>query len=657
MCGIAGIYEGKGRSAERDQLLTLAGELRHRGPDGTGLLLDGPFGMINTRLAVIDLESGDQPQGTEDGRYWLVQNGEIYNYRALRRELEQLGHRFRTTSDTEVLLHAFEHWGAACLPRLNGDFAFAVWDTHTRELFLARDRFGVRPLYLAHTDDRLAFASEVRALLRLPGQARALSPDAVVQTFQLWSTLPGTSAFEGVSELPAGHWLRWKPGAAPVAVRWWGLDFGGPVRTEHESELADELRELLQDSVAIRARADVPVAAYVSGGLDSSATAALMQQTLGTQLHGFAVGFADSGFDETPQQDELARALNLNLQRVTVGDSDIAELFPRVIELSERPMLRTAPAPLLRLSALARHSGFPVVLTGEGADELFGGYSIFKEAAVRRFWARNPESKLRPRLFARLHPYLINDLSRGGGMLANYFGYRLQDTDNPLYSHSNRYRNGQRNLRFLTAEALGGTTDPELALLKQLPDGFSDFGPLGQAQYLEVRTFMEGYLLHSQGDRMLMGNGVEGRFPFLDHRLAEFAMALPARLRLNGLQEKYLLRKAVGPLLPRDVTRRTKRPYRAPLLRPFLSAGAPTWVSDLLDPDNVRRSGLFDADMVERLVSKARARLDSGLSEMDEMALMGVMSSMLLKQQLVDEPALAAPAVADRIIDLNGVAA
>lgn len=635
----------------------MAGELSHRGPDGTGLLTDGNFGMINTRLAVIDLAQGDQPIANEDGRFHVVQNGEIYNYLELRAQLQCLDHVFTTQSDTEVLVHAFEEWGPACLEKLNGEFAFAIWDTLTRRLFLARDRFGVRPLFLSQTAGSLAFASEARALLRQPGLSRQLSAAAVVQTFQLWSTLPGQSAFSGIRELPAGHWLSWQPGQDLEMQRWWDLDFSHTEQTASTEDLASELRELLLDSVRLRTRADVPVGVYLSGGLDSSAITALLQQAGTPLLEAFGVGFQDSRFDETSQQDEVAGALGVNLKRVTVSDADIAELFPRVIELSERPMLRTAPAPLLRLSALARASGYRVVLTGEGADELLGGYSIFKEAMLRRFWARDPDSKLRPQLFGRLHPYLNRDLSRGGGLLASYFGAGLTQTDDPLYSHHNRYRNGARNLRFLSSEAVSAAGDPESQLRAMLPANFSDFDALGKAQYLEARTFMEGYLLHSQGDRMLMGSGVEGRFPFLDHRVAEFAMRLPARLRLNGLDEKYLLRKAVTPLLPEATRRRTKRPYRAPLLAPFLGDAAPEWVAALLDPANVSKSGLFDTDKVGKLVTKVSRNLQTGTSEMDEMGLIGVISTLLLKEKLVDAPRLAAAAVPNRVIDLNAVPA
>ncbi len=651
VCGIAGILNPDGVQADSGLLLDMAGELQHRGPDGTSLLLSGNFGMVNTRLAIIDIAGGVQPLATEDGRFQVMQNGEIFNHVELRAELEAMGHVFRTRSDTEVIAHAWEEWGPGCLPRLNGEFAIAVWDTRARELFLARDRFGVRPLFLARSGGALAFASECRALLRHPLVSRQLDPAALQDAVTLWGTLPGTSAFRDVQEVPGGWWLR--AGADGIQEQqWWDISFTGDAEASAE-ELAHELHGLLSDAVSIRMRADVPVGAYVSGGLDSSAIVALLKEAGTPVSKGFAIGFEDRAFDETAEQEHLAAAMGVDLERITVTDRQIAEDFPRVVSLSERPMLRTAPGPLLRLSALARQHDYKVVLTGEGADELFGGYSIFKEAAVRRFWARQPDSTLRPQLLRRLHPYATQDLTRGGAMLQNYYGTGLLETDDPLYSHQNRFRNGHRNASFLAAAA-GDSSD---RLRRMLPPDFSSMDHLGQAQYVEIATFMRGYLLHSQGDRMLMASGVEGRFPYLDHRVAEFAARLPARLRLNGLQEKYLLRKAVSGLLPDSVAGRQKRPYRAPLLRPFLSEGAPGYVRAMLDPGHIAAVGIFRPDMTASLIAKATRRLAQGNNESDEMALIFVLSTMLLHDSMIAAPTLAARAVPDRVVDLNVVPA
>lgn len=668
MCGLAGIYDPA--SASSALLLTMAGELAHRGPDGVGLYHDGRFGMVNTRLAIVDLAGGDQPLGDETGRYWAMQNGEIYNYLELRDELTRQGHHFATTSDTEVLVHAFEAWGVDFLAKLNGDFAVAIWDRQTRELFLARDRFGVRPLFLSSFGGGLEFASEIKALLRHPSAGRSFDALALTETFTLWSTLPDRSSFLGVRELPPGHFLRFGPHGLIEEKCWWTVPFAAPDETRRESEadLAAELLELLRDATRLRLRADVPVGAYLSGGLDSSIIGTLTRDLTTGSRASFAVGFSDPRFDEGPFQDRIAAELGTRLSRLSVTGADIAEAFPEVVRLAERPLLRTAPAPLLALSRHARRAGFKVVLTGEGADELFGGYDIFKEAHLRRFWARQPDSALRPLLFRRLYPYLA-DLGKSGPFLQHFFGQGLSETADPLYSHLIRFNTTRRCLRFMTpafrAEAaLQG--DARTRLRASLPAGFEHLSHLSRAQVLEIQTFLHGYLLHAQGDRMLMGGSVEGRFPFLDPRVAEFAARLPDRFKLRGLHEKYLLRKAVAGLLPKEIGRRTKRPYRAPIAAAFVGREAPEYVRELLSPPALTAAGIFDPAAVAQLLRKAE-KTPAGLGETDEMALVGIVSTGLLHEQLIRAPVLAAPAHPSRLVvgstvcavasPVNGVAA
>lgn len=655
MCGIAGVY-CNGKCASDRFLCVLAGELVHRGPDGVGLYLDGQFGMVSTRLAIIDLLGGDQPLSNEDGRYWVMQNGEIYNYPELMKELEDLGHRFRTRSDTEVLAHAFEEWGVTSLDRLNGEFAIAIYDHHTKKLFLARDRFGIRPLFTAEFDGDFCFASEAKALLRHPKAERRIDPFALVETFTIWAVQPDRSAFPGVRELPAGHYQWVGPDGPESPVMWWNLHFGPRegVTTTSVQDLQEELFTLLDDATRIRLRADVPVGVYLSGGLDSSATTALARRHTRGPLEAFAVSFGDPRFDESTFQRRMADELGVNLRTIVVADQDVATAFPEVVRFAEKPMLRTAPAPLLLLSSLVRDAGFKVVLTGEGSDELLGGYNLFQEAMVRRFWARQPDSTLRPRLLGKLYPYLSRDLQLGGGFMAEFFRAGMMELDDPLYSHRPRFRSTSRNLRFLAEQTLasrGSVGDPESRVVARLPRDFVEMGPLGQAQYLEITTFLTGFLLHSQGDRMLSANSVEGRFPFLDVRVAEFAARLPERLRLRDLHEKYLLRKALAPVLPEEIYKRPKRPYRAPILRPFFGSNAPDYVGALLSPERLESSGLFNVPLVGKLVAKARRYADVGLGESDEMGLVGVLSTLLLEECMVKHPQLAPPAIPTRRVE------
>ena len=655
MCGLAGVYDTTGRAVSREVLCAMAGELVHRGPDGTGLYLDAAFGMISTRLSIIDVAGGDQPLPNEDGRYWVMQNGEIFNHPELREELEGRGHRFSTHCDTEVLAHAYEEWGAECLHHLNGEFAFAVWDRATAELFLARDQFGIRPLFLSRSGGSFRFASEAKALLRHSDGRRELDLVGIVEAFSLWATSPAHSAFVGIHELPPGHYLRIGRAGAVEQRQWWDLRFASEHERETSTEdaLREELLALLDDATRIRLRADVAVGCYLSGGLDSSAVTALSQRHSPYPVRAFSIAFSDPTFDESEFQDRVARVLGTELTRITVTAADVAALMPKVVLLSEKPTLRTAPAPLLKLSQAVRAAGFKVVLTGEGADEMFAGYDVFKLDKVRRFWARRPESKCRPLLLQRLYPYLAKDLGRTGTLLGNVFRTGLTDVDDPLYSHRPRFEQGARLLRLLTPDAVQAAStagDPHVRLLARLPDDFSTFRSLGRAQYLEIVTFMCGYLLHSQGDRMLMGNSVEGRFPFLDPRVAQFAARLPDAMKLSGLQEKYLLRKAVAPLLPATVASREKQPYRAPILRAFVGADAPDYVAEMLEPRRLGAAGIFDITGVERLLSKCRRNESLGVTETEEMALVGVLSVMLLHEQFIARPNPAAPARPNRVV-------
>ena len=645
MCGIAGMLERPGHEASRQVLLEMAGEIQHRGPDGTGVYLDGNLAMANTRLSIVDLQGGTQPMASEDGRYWIVHNGEVYNHIEVRAELEALGQRFVSHCDTEVVVQAYATWGADCLQRLNGAFAFAIWDTERRQLFIARDRLGIRPLFIAQPPGCLLFASEAKALLRHPAMSRALCPVGLLETFRLWATSPHRSALQGVRELSPGTYAYVAADGVVREHHFWDMRFNpDAAAVRSEGELSEALLSLLEDATRLRLRADVPVSAYLSGGLDSSAIAALTCRVSSAPRRFFALSFADERYDERIYQQQMARYLDTELTTVEVQAQDIAEAFPEVIRLAEKPMFRTAPAPMLLLSRKVRELGLKVVLTGEGADEIFAGYNLFREAKVRRFWAKQPDSKLRPRLLSTLYPYLARDLRSTGGFLAGFFAKGLQDVTDPLYSHRLRFGNGARVAGLLQRDVLAEAVadgEPEALLLARLPADFQRFGPLGQAQYLEIRTFMQGYLLHSQGDRMLMGNAVEGRFPFLDHRLAEFIADVPERLRIRGLQEKYLLRRAVSGLMPRDIGRRQKRPYRAPILQVFVGAEAPEYARTLLSEEHIRRVGIFNPERVRLLLGKCQRGLARGVGENDEMALVAVLSTMLLHHQFVERPALA----------------
>lgn len=621
---------------DRTRLLKAAARLEHRGPDEVGLYLDGPFGMAATRLSIVDAAGGSMPVGNETGELWAVQNGEIYNAPDLRAELQALGHRFASRSDTEVLVHGFEAWGMALLERLNGAFAFALWDERESALMLARDRFGIRPLFYAGEPSGMAFASELAAVQELSDMQRDVDMQTVADVFSVWGPLDSRSFLEGVKELPAGHWMRLTSGRLERPVRWWDLPFGPRegVRDGSLDEHAEELAALLEDAVRIRLRSDVPAGTYLSGGIDSAVVAVLANRAQ-NGVPAFGLTFEDAAFDESNEQRAAAEALGVSLTEKPIGNGGIAETFPEAVKHAAMPLLRTAPAPMYLLAGLARQEGRPVILSGEGADELFGGYSIFKEGAIRRFWGRQPHSTARPRLLERMDPNLTRAFESGDALARSFFAPDLDNPHDATYAHGPRFRTSAQNLRFLHPDRLA-LVEPSLPRLQAtLPSHIGSAGPLGQWQTVEIRTFLQHGLLHAQADRMLMAHGVEGRFPFLDHRVAEFAASLPERERLRGLSEKRVLRKAAEAWLPDRIVRRPKRPYRAALDRPFAGASAPAWVQETLAPDRVAYDGMFDPFLVARLAAKTERQQAHGLSERDGMALVGILSTSLLRDQLV----------------------
>ncbi|HET7010133.1 MAG TPA: asparagine synthase (glutamine-hydrolyzing) [Anaerolineales bacterium] len=630
MCGIAGVLnETEPRGVPEAGLRQMILALRHRGPDEFGLYRDAWVGLASARLSIVDLAGGQQPIGNEDGSLWIVFNGEIFNYPELRARLEGAGHTFATECDTEVVLHLYEEDGPDCLRSLNGQFAIALWDAQARSLLLARDRLGIRPLFYTRQDGRLVFGSEVKAILTQPGIEAHIDPEALEQVFTYWSPQSPRSIFRGIQEVPPGHYLLARQG--DISVRsYWQPDFGQDEPGRTDDEYFEAFEELLTDATRIRLRADVPVGAYLSGGIDSSVVAALVATRSDTPLDTFSIAFSDAGFDESPHQRRMALALGTHHQEVFCTHGDIAQVFPDVTWHTETPILRTAPAPMYLLSRRVHEHGYKVVLTGEGADEILAGYDIFKEMRVRRFWARQPDSQLRPMLFARLYQD-IPRLGSNDDFRRAFFGQGLTQTDAPDYSHRIRWQNTTRIHRFLAHDPVNGHG---AGWQGRLPEAFSGWTALGQAQYLEMVSFLSPYLLSSQGDRMSMAHSVEGRYPFLDYRLVEFCGRLPDDLKLRGLTEKWLLRKLARTLVPPEIWKRTKRPYRAPIRRTFFGGdGRPDYVDELLSTRAVADTGYFKPAAVERLVRKAKSEAE--LSEIEEMAVVGILSTQLVDRLFV----------------------
>lgn len=646
MCGIAGFTTAPGLAPARRvaehaaRARAMAAALAHRGPDDQrALLLDGAA-LAHARLAIVDRAGGAQPMRDPATGVALVFAGEIFNHVELRAELAP--YPFRTRSDTEVLLAAFLRWGAGSLERLNGQFAFAIFDPRDRALWLARDRVGVLPLQYALGPGGLAFASEAKALVAAGFASGAVDPRGVKQALQLWAPLPPRTCLEGVRALPPATVARFADGALELR-RWWALDLAAEPEPMDDAAAEERLGALLEDSVRLRLRADVPVAAYLSGGVDSSVVAAIAQRQLGGALSTFSVEFDDPAYDEGPFQRAVARALETRHHAVVAGGERVAGALPDVVAHAEQVLVRAAPAPLLALSRAVRDQGGRVVLTGEGSDEILLGYDLFAETRVRSFWARRPGSRLRPALLRRLHPYLPLR-AQGDAVLRAVFGVGLEAPAAPAFSHLVRWTASARLWRLLSEEASAAAADedPVAAAVATLPPGAAGWPPLARAQALEMETLLAGYLLAAQGDRMLLASGVEGRFPYLDHRLVDLAARLPLRQKLRGLVGKWVLRRYARARVPDAVAARPKFPYRAPPPRLLVGPGAPAWAREALAPESLRAARLFDPARAGRLVAKL-SDPQAVASEVDAAGLTALVTGQLLARALRDvAPARAA---------------
>lgn len=638
MCGIAGIFNyhsSKEPSWERN-VKNMLSMIKHRGPDESGVFLDRNIGIGSVRLSIIDLSTGQQPLCDETERYWIVYNGEVFNFQELKAELEKKGIRFKTHCDTEVVVQMYAHYGANCLNRFNGQFAFCIWDKRKKELFLARDRVGIRPLYYWSKNGAFAFCSEIKGLFSLDQIERKLHPESMSQIFTFWTTSTPNTPFTNIFELQPGHYMKVNEGEIRIE-KFWDLNFPEQkeIRNVPISDSVEELNELLFDAVKIRLIADVPVGAYLSGGLDSSVTTSFIKQIYPDVLNTFSIGFQDKDYDESNFQIEAANFFKTNHTAFTCTSEEIAENLAETIWHTEFPILRTSPIPMFLLSKKVRENNIKVVITGEGADEFLAGYNIFKEAKIRRFWAKEPSSVVRPRLLTKLYPYLPLLKNSPDLALKMFFGYKLTETDDPLYSHLLRWQNTSRIKSFFSEDFASTIKEynPLDEIYQSLPKSFEKWSDLAKSQYLEASIFMSGYLLSSQGDRMAMGNSVEGRYPFLDYRVIEFCAKLPDNQKLNSLNEKFILKKLSLGKIPPSISTRPKQPYRAPIASILGNENSTTYINDMLSEDTLKSYGIFNPTKVGTLINNAR--LQQSVSEIDQMAIAGILSTQLLYKMFI----------------------
>jgi asparagine synthase (glutamine-hydrolysing) len=630
MCGIAGVLAAEGSPHTRlDELRRMTAMQLHRGPDGYGLYRDRHVGLAHARLSLVDLAGGAQPLCNANGTLWLTFNGEIFNYLELRRHLTGLGHVFRTRGDSEVIVNCYERYGARVWEMLNGQFAFALWDSRQKQLWLVRDRLGILPLHYAALPESLVFASEAKAIFAGGRIAPRFDPAGLNEAFTLWYAKAPRSVFAGIAQVPPATAICFDTSLRPRHMRYW-VPHVRPATESTTTAKADALEAHLRHSVALRLRADVPVGAYVSGGLDSAVIGSLAAEASG-RIETFGIRFEDERLDETAEQREVALHLGTSHHEFLCSAAEIRDSLEDTVWHCETPLLRSSPVPLFLLAARVRDAGIKTVLTGEGADELLCGYTIFKEDQIRRFWARQPDSAMRPALLKRIHHYVGGADTRRDAMWTSFFRRGLQDTHLPFYAHLIRWQNTAWTLRLLAPELRDALPlDRMLAEQKAaLPAEWFAWDSLTRAQYVEMDGFMSSYLLSCQGDRVAMAHGIEARYPFLDPELVDFCFTLDATDKLIGTRDKLLLRRVARRRLPEAVAARRKQPFRGPIGAALFGAEFAPY-RHLLGPTGLAASGLVDEPVATRLLERTRARGADHASEREEMGLIGMLTLQLL---------------------------
>jgi asparagine synthase (glutamine-hydrolysing) len=601
MCGITGIFDTRGASEISRELLHTMNETQfHRGPDEGGLHLEPGVGLGHRRLSIIDLSSGQQPLFNEDGSVVVVFNGEIYNFQELVPELEALGHVFRTHSDTEVIVHAWEAWGEACVARFRGMFAFALWDRNQEILFVVRDRFGVKPLYYAFlASGEFIFGSELKSLMAHPGLGREIDPPAVEEYFAYGYVPEPRTIFKGAYKLSPGFTLTLKRGQAPAAPRqYWDMPFT-PVKVADETEAMDELVERLKDSIRLRMIADVPLGAFLSGGVDSSAVVAMMATQSDTPVNTCSIGFDDPAFNEIEFAQQVADRYH-TLHHVETVAADDFGLVDKLANVYDEPYADSSALPTYRVCELARKH-VKVALSGDGGDEHFAGYRRYRWFRYEeRMRAVMPLALRRPLfgVLGKLYPKA--DWAPKVFRAKTTFEALARDTVEGYFHGVSLLSDAQRKALFSPSfkRELQGYEAVEVLRRHAAVSPTDD--PLSLVQYLDMKTYLVGDIL-TKVDRASMAHALEVREPLLDHELMGWVSGLPTDLKLRGTEGKYLLKKSMEPYLPNDVLYRKKMGFSVPLAAWFRGPLAATIRSVVLG-ERLASTGLFNQDFLREVV-------------------------------------------------------
>lgn len=599
MCGFCGIFDRSGASVDRDILGKMISVIHHRGPDGDGRFFDRGVGLGHRRLSIIDVEGGAQPLGNEDGSLQIVFNGEIYNFVELRKELEAAGHKFKTRSDTEVIVHAYEQWGKKCVERFNGMFAFALWDSNRRTLFLARDHIGIKPLYYVDLGNRVLFASEIKALLQDPGCPREIDMDALAELFTFRYVPSPKTLFKGIRKLPPGHWMVLSDRGAEISRFW---DWVPRLRDDNdERALIEEYQALLEDAVRLQLRSDVPLGLFLSSGVDSGALLAIMSKHSSKPVQAFTIGF--EGGEKTNEVEDarsLARMFGADHYSMVVKPEDYLKYYENYLWDLEEPVGNETAAAFYFVSKIARKK-VKVALAGQGADEPWAGYDRYLGAKLSTLYSQMPSMVTGPLAsFVSRIPGRFERLKRGVSSLSEP---DMLTRFTKMYSFFSAEMKQQLFKGPLTAQIANDAYRSKEAL-RRLQNDVRHLDPVSQMLYIDTRASLPDDLL-MVGDKTSMANSLEVRVPFLDYRLVEFIESLPPKLKLNGLTGKYLHKKALVKWLPKEVVYHKKKGFANPVEDWFRTRMRP-FVEEVLLSSDSAVGRYFDQQYIRQMLEKDR---------------------------------------------------
>ena len=632
MCGITGFYNTK---IERQDIAAVISRMvsliRHRGPDEMAYGFNHNTAFATARLSIIDLKTGQQPMKDDNQRYWISFNGELYNYVELRDELKAKGIQFNTTSDTEVVLKSYIYWGSSAFAKFNGAYGIAIYDSFENSLILVRDKFGKKPLYYSRIDNECVFASEVKCFLAHPHMQLAFDPQQLSSICAQWTLLPNQSGYKDIAQVSPGCFIEFSQDgrfSEQSYFQYPTAPFSDSITSMAQAK--EEVVDTLKRSVEIRLRSDVEVGTYLSGGIDSSITSLLAAQRAGDRLKTFGVQFANEDYDESSAQEIMSKHIGCTHHAIKIAEQDIVDNFYDALWYAEVPVFRTAFVPMYMLSKHVSSQGIKVVLTGEGADESFLGYNIFKETLVREQWHDFDNVEQKADVLKRLYPYLGQFQRNAEQQVGVFDNFAIKDPRYPnFFSHALRFNNNKYSQRLLKDKHNSLDALSELMHAEIHPDTDA----MGKAQWLEFNTLLHGYLLSTQGDRMSFANGVEARLPFMDPNVVMLANRLSQDLKLpTSFNEKAILKAAFADQLPKKILCKPKQPYRAPDATAFLSSSNDNYKA-FLTPDYLKGLEYLDTDFVEKFLKRIFSLEPTKISQRENQTFILLLSMSMLHHQ------------------------